>query len=116
VKVFRGAAIAILVVGLAACSSSPAPGAVNFASNGSTQYLKGGKYAVSVADDCGTTVMTVAAHIDGGDWTYPLLNGTPIAIPLSARYTVVDPIGDDLMGNTPACSLELTVDLTPLKG
>jgi hypothetical protein len=114
VKVIGGSAAILLAAGLAACSPSQAPGSVNFGASGATNYLKGGAYAVSVADDCGTTVMTVAAHIDGGGWTYPLLNGTPIAIPLSGMYTVVDPIGS--IGNTPSCELALTVALTPLKG
>jgi hypothetical protein len=116
VKAIKGAAVLTLAVGLAACTSSPASSAVNFGTNGATHYLKGGKYAVSVADKCGNPVKTVAAQIAEGDWSDPLLNGTPIAIPVSAYYTVVDPIGDDLMGNVPACSLALTVDLTPLKG
>ena len=113
-KVFRGAATVLVAVGLAACSSSTASGAVNFASDGSTHYLKGGEYAVSVADDCGTTVMTVAAYIAKAGWTSPLLNGTPVAIPQSGSYTVHDPIGD--IGNAPSCELALTVALTPLKG
>jgi hypothetical protein len=115
VKVIGGAA-ALLAVGLAACSPSPASGAANFETNGATHYLEGGKYAVSVADDCGTPVKTVAAQIGTGDWTDPLLDGTPIAIPVSGYYTVIDPIGNDLMGNVPACSLALSVDLRPLKG
>jgi hypothetical protein len=116
VKVIGGAAAVLLAVGLAACSPSPASGAVNFGTNGATHYLEGGTYAVSVADDCGNPVKTVAAQIGTGDWTDPLLDGTPIAIPVSGYYTVVDPIGNDLIGNVPACSLALSVDLTPLKG
>ncbi len=108
------AAAILLAVGLAACSPSAAPGTVNFGASGASNYMKGGEYAVSVADECGSTVRTVAAHIDRGDWTYPLLSGTPIAIPLSGNYTVVDPIGN--IGNTPSCELALTVALTRLKG
>jgi hypothetical protein len=57
----------------------------------------------------------MAGHIEGQGWSDPLLNGTPVIIPTSGDYTVVDPIGSDLMVNTSPCSLSLTVALTPMK-
>jgi hypothetical protein len=114
VKAINGAAVLALAIELAACSPSAAPGTLSFGASGATNYLKGGEYAVSVTNECGSTVVTVAGQIEAGRWSYPLLNGTPIAIPRSGKYTVVDPIGD--IGNTPACELALTVNLTPVKG
>ena len=87
---------------------------MTFGTNRSTQYLEAGEYAVRVDDDCGNTVETVAGQIDGGGASDPLLNGTPLTLPLSGRYSVVDPVGNDLMGDIPSCALALTVALTPL--
>jgi hypothetical protein len=116
VKVLSGALVLVVAAGLSACSPSPASNAVNFGTSGATNYLAGGEYAVSVANECGATVKTVVAQIDRGDWTYPLLNGTPVSIPQSGSYKVLDPIGNDLMFDTPACELAITVALTPVKG
>lgn len=115
-KAVKSAATLILAAGLAACSPSPtAAASVTFGTSHGTQFVKAGEYAVMVEDDCGTTVKTVVGQISGGGWSDPLLNGTPLAIPRSANYTVIDPIGDDLMFNVSPCSLALTVALTPLK-
>jgi hypothetical protein len=104
---------------LTACDSVPTwhdvrNGQVEFTNSGNTQYLTAGKYAVAVSDDCGTPVQTVAGQITGHGWSDPLLAGTPLSIPISGDYTVVDPIGSDLMVNTPQCRLALTVGLTPV--
>jgi hypothetical protein len=106
----------LLAAGLAGCASSTqSTGSLDFTAVGSTHFLTGGHYAVRVANECGTTVETVVGQIQGGGWSDPLLNGTPITVPLAGKYTVVDPIGNDLMGNTPPCELSLTVALTRLK-
>jgi hypothetical protein len=115
VKAVQSAATLFLVIGLAACAPTSTPGAVTFGTSNGTQFVKAGKYAVTVEDDCGTTVKTVVGQISGGAWSDPLLNGTPLAIPRSGNYTVTDPVGYDLMQNISPCSLEFTVALTPLK-
>ena len=89
-------------------------GQVEFTSTSNTHYLTAGKYAVAVSDGCGTPVQTVAGQITAGGWSDPLLAGTPVSIPTSDNYTVVDPIGSDLMVNTAQCHLVLTVGLTPV--
>jgi hypothetical protein len=104
---------------VSACDSVPAShnvrnGQFEFTSASNTQHLTAGKYAVAVSDDCGTPVKTVAGQITGQGWSDPLLAGTPLTIPTSGDYTVVDPIASDLMVNTPQCRLALTVGLTPL--
>lgn len=104
----------LLAVGLAACAPSSG-GAVTFGTSQSTQYLNAGKYAVRVDTECGNPVETVAGQINGGGSSYPLLNGTPLTLPRSGPYSVVDPVENDLMGNIPACALALTVALTPLQ-
>jgi hypothetical protein len=71
---------------------------------------------VLVADECGTPVVTVAGQITRNGWSFPLLSGTPLTIPTPGDYTVVDPIGWDLMGTPPpACSLTLKVSLAPMQ-
>jgi hypothetical protein len=88
---------------------------VEFDNAHASQYLKAGKYAVAVADECGTTIVTVAGQITRNGWSYPLLSGTPLTIPYTGDYTVVDPVGWDLMGPPPTCSLALKVTLTPVQ-
>jgi hypothetical protein len=109
----------VMLVLLTACDSAAAwhnvrNGQVEFTNTRNTQYLTAGRYAVAVSDDCGTRVQTVAGQITGQGWSAPLLAGTPLSILTSGAYTVVDPIGSDLMVNTPQCRLALTVGLTPL--
>ena len=88
---------------------------VGFDSSHNMQYLPAGKYAVTVADECGTPVVTVAGQITGKGSSFPLLSGTSLTLPTSGNYTVVDPIGWDLMGTPPpTCSLTLKVSLTPV--
>jgi hypothetical protein len=107
----RAVGLLVLLIALAACGSS-----VDFESTHNSQYLKAGKYAVTVADECGSPVATVAGQITGNGWSYPLLSGTPLTIPTSGDYIVVDPIGWDLMGTPPpACSLNLKVSLEPMQ-
>lgn len=103
------AGLLALIVAISACGSS-----VGFDNTHNTHYLKAGKYAVVVADECGTPVVTVAGQITGNGRSYPLLSGTPLTLPASGDYTVVDPIGWDLMGTPPpTCALTLKVSLTP---
>jgi hypothetical protein len=109
----------ILVGLLTACDSVAAwhnvrNGQVEFTNGSNTQHLTAGKYAVAVSDGCGTPIQTVAGQITGQGWSDPLLAGTPLSIPTSGDYTVVDPIGSDLMVNTPQCRLALTIGLTPM--
>lgn len=104
---------------LAACDSGAAwhnvrNGQVEFTNTNNTHYLKAGKYAVAVSDGCGVPIQTVAGQITGRGWSDPLLAGTPLSIPTSDNYTVVDPVGSDLMVNTAQCHLALTVGLTPV--
>jgi|SRR5450631_58630 hypothetical protein len=110
---FNGMKVGVLLIVLAAmtgCGSS-----VEFDNAHESQHLKAGKYAVAVADECGTTIVTVAGEITRKGWSYPLLNGTPLTIPYTGDYTVVDPVGWDLMGPPPTCSLALKVTLTPVQ-
>jgi hypothetical protein len=109
----------VMLVLLTACDSVAVShnvrnGQIEFTNTRSTQYLTAGRYAVAVSDDCGTPVQTVAGQITGQGWSDPLLAGTPLSIPSSGDYTVVDPIGSDLMVNTPQCRLALAVGLTPM--
>ena len=107
----RAAGLLILLTPMAACGSN-----VDFDSTHNTQYLKAEKYAVTVADECGTPVVTVAAQITGNGWSYPLLSGTHLTLPTSGEYTVDDLVGWDLMGTPPpACSLTLKVSLAPMQ-
>jgi hypothetical protein len=109
-KVVKAAGLLLLLVAMGACDSS-----VGFDSSHNTQYLTAGKYAVTVADECGTPVVTVAGQITGNGSSFPLLSGTPLTLPTSGNYTVVDPIGWDLMGTPPpTCSQTLKVSLTPV--
>jgi hypothetical protein len=111
VKGLMVAALIVLPVTISGCGSS-----VDFDSTHSTQYLTAGKYAVTVADECGTPVETVAGQITGDGVSYGLLSGTPLILPTSGNYTVDDPIGWDLMGTPPpTCSLTLKVSLTPIQ-
>jgi hypothetical protein len=111
VRGLRAAGLLLLLVAISACGSS-----VGFDSTHSTQYLTAGKYAVTVADECGTPIANVAGQITGDGWSYPLLSGTPLTLPTSGNYTVVDPIGWDLMGTPPpTCALTLKVSLTPIQ-
>jgi hypothetical protein len=110
-KGLRAAGLLLLLFAMGGCDSS-----VGFDSSHNTQYLDAGKYAVTVADACGTPVATVAGQITGNGSSYPLLSGTPLTLPTSGDYTVVDPIGWDLMGTPPpTCSLTLKVSLTPIQ-
>jgi hypothetical protein len=56
---------------------------------------------------------TTPHHGIGEGRADPLLNGVTLTLPTSGDYTVVDPIGSDLMNNPP-CELKLTVALTPM--
>src|ERR1017187_5737264 len=105
VKGVRIAGLLFVLVVLSSCGSS-----VDFDTAQSRQYLKAGRYAVAVHNGCGTTVETVVGQINGKGWSDPLLNGVTLTLPSSGDYTVVDPIGSDLMNNPP-CELKLTVAL-----
>lgn len=106
----------VTVLMLAACGSPASSGnSVVFVNTDSTRHLAAGKYAVAVANECGVVERTMAGHIERGGWSDPLLNGTPVTLPTTGDYTVVDPIASDLMLNTSPCSLSLTVALTPMK-
>ena len=111
VKSLRAAGLLALLVVMAACGSS-----VDFDGTHSTEYLTAGRYAVIVADECGTPVVTVAGQITGNGWSYPLLSGTPLTLPTSGHYTVIDPVAWDLVGTPPpTCALTLKVSLTPVQ-
>jgi hypothetical protein len=115
----RTGGILVMLGLLTACDSAATwhnvhNGQVEFTNTGNTQYLTAGTYAVAVSDDCGTPVQTVAGQITGQGWSDRLLAGTPLSISISGDYTVADPIGSDLMVNTPRCRLALTVGLTPV--
>jgi hypothetical protein len=107
--------LCVLIV-LSACGSPVgSSSSIDFGSTNSTHYLKAGTYAVAVATDCGVPFSIDAGRISGKGWSNDLLNGTPLTIPTSGNYTVVDPIGSDLMGKPSPCSLALTVALTPMR-
>jgi hypothetical protein len=106
--------LSVLVV-LGACDSPvKSSSSVDFGNTHNTRYLKAGRYAVAVATECGVPWVTVAGQIEGKGWSNALLNGTPLTIPTSGDYTVVDSVGSDLMGDPSPCSLALTVALTPM--
>jgi hypothetical protein len=113
-----GRRVAGLLFGLVVLSACGSPvgssSSIDFGNTNNTRYLKAGRYAVAVATDCGVPLATVAGQIDGKGWSNALLNGTPLTIPTSGDYTVVNPIGSDLMGDPSPCSLALTVALTPM--
>jgi hypothetical protein len=109
----------VLLLALTACDSVATwhdvrNGQFEFTNARNTLYLAAGRYAVAVSDDCGTPVHTVAGQITGQGWSYPLLAGSPLRVPKSGVYSVVDPIDSDLMVNTAQCRLALTVGLTPM--
>jgi hypothetical protein len=110
----RRAAVAGLLLTVAAVMSGCSSSSV-FEYNQTTHYLTAGRYAVSVADECGRAIPSVVTDITKDAWSYPLLNGTPLQIPTSGTYTVADEIGSDLMVNSPACSGSLRIVLTPAK-
>ena len=109
-RLAKAAGFLVALVALGGCGSS-----VQFDSAHGTQHLNAGRYAVAVVDDCGTPVLTVIGDIKGQGWTFPIIAGSPLTIPKPGDYTVLDPIGSDLMRDTPQCALELQVSLTPTK-
>jgi hypothetical protein len=116
VERLRAACLFFVFLILSACGSPAHSGtSVEFGNTHNTRYLTAGTYAVAVANDCGVVDATVAGNIEGEGWSEPLLNGGPVTLPTSDDYTVVDPIGSDLMVNTRPCTFSLTVLLTRMK-